>query len=79
MTEPNTEFAWLIEKASADGHPTYRAMSEMRGAEGYWTTDAYKALRFARQKDAEDVIRAYHVIGAVAVEHGWDNRWHSRS
>lgn len=73
------EFAWLIEKGSEDGRPVYRAMSEMPGAEGYWTSDPYKALRFARKKDAEDVIRAYKVTGASAVEHGWDTRWHSRS
>ena len=75
------EFAWLIEK-SGEVHysgPMYYAMSEFSGEEEYWTTDPYRAVRFARQQDADDMIRGFKIANASAVEHGWDTRWHSRS
>ena len=79
-TETKTEYAWLIETAGPHyiyldtvGH-----LNLMR-----WTSDANKAIRFARKIDAENVIiglcriepsmfkfPTYQMV--LAVEHGWD-------
>lgn len=77
----NFEFAWLIEKGEKEHYsgPLYYAMSEFAGEEEYWTTDPYKAVRFSRQQDAEDMIRGFKIANATAIEHGWDARWHSQS
>lgn len=70
-------FAWLIEKSHKDHYngPMYYAMSEFPGEGEYWTTDPYKAVRFARQQDAQDVMRGFNISLATAVEHGFDERY----
>lgn len=65
MTTTPVETAWLIElPESRNGMPLW-------WTGGGWTTDSLEAVRFARQCDAEAVIRA--VMGAVgrATEHQW--------
>ena len=72
MTE--TETGWLIEgKAEAD-QPIYIRIS---GAGIEMTLDHGQAMRFAREKDALDMIAwidledTYGALGAV--EHNWTN------
>ena len=77
--DTKTEFAWLIE---TDG-PHYIGVCSRGGTYRYeWTRDANEALRFARQKDADDAMMGLREMheelfkfpthqGAKAVEHGW--------
>ena len=78
-TTTKTEFAWLIE---TDG-PHYIYADRLGGdALVRWTRDASKAIRFAREKDADDMLDGLRRIEpklfefptlqqVKAVEHGW--------
>ena len=75
-----SEFAWLIE---TDG-PHYIAITSLGGTYRFeWTRDANKALRFAREKDADDAMMGLREMyedlfkfptlqATKPVEHGWD-------
>jgi hypothetical protein len=75
-----SEHAWVIEKSQKDHYsgPLYYAMSVELGDEEYWTTDPYKAVRFARQQDAQDVMRGFNISLAAAVEREFDERYKVR-
>ena len=66
-------FAWLIER-KINGNAAWRSMTSFKPEPG-WTHDANEAMQFARQKDAEDFMRADDgegdIYSAVAVEHGF--------
>lgn len=61
--------AWLIETKEN----TPRWLSMCGDGEFYWDTVAAEATRFARKKDAEEVIKHYGWNNAFASEHGWPN------
>lgn len=67
-----TDFAWLIETVFKTGHPGpfYYTLHESGGM-AYWTADPNEATRFARKKDAVDMIDCYNIPKCNAVEHGW--------
>jgi hypothetical protein len=77
------ETGWLIEfKQSVSVQPTWygRTDDEDSGVLGM-TTDAGKALRFARKVDAETVIEDIGWTEAFASEHMWcdySHDWHGR-
>lgn len=59
------ETGWLIEVSSAMPTPIWWM--------GYrWTRNANEAVRFARKQDAQQVIDAFQMTGAVPLEHSWD-------
>ena len=74
---PEAKTAWLIERAGQ----WYAAAPHSRWGEQQaidantwrenWTSDANKALRFARKRDAETLIRYEGWQNAVATEHIW--------
>lgn len=59
------EAGWLIETKTADGAPCYW------GGPSLWTTDHFKAIRFARKLDGERVAEDLDTEGLVVVEHMW--------
>lgn len=77
--DTKTEYAWLIE---TDG-PHYVYNDTLGGGSRFgWTKDAAKAIRFAREGDANDAMYALRETlprlfdfpthqAARAVEHGW--------
>lgn len=74
-----TETGWLIERLSppewyAGGPCTRWQWRHEIDAPDLWTTDASKALRFARKQDAETLIHFEGYIGAIATEHQWCNK-----
>lgn len=66
-----TVFAWVIEEASSPtSAPRYYTLRP--DAPHFWTYDHNDALRFARQKDADDYVAHFvQVDGARVCEHGW--------
>lgn len=73
------ETGWLIElKPSVVQTPAWFQFS----CDDDWTTDAFKAVRFARKEDAEQVIAYYGWTEAFASEHMWhsprEHDWHER-
>jgi hypothetical protein len=66
-------FAWLIER-QIGGHAAWRSMTSFKPEAG-WTHDSNEAMQFARQKDAEDFMRADDgdgdIYSATSVEHGF--------
>lgn len=62
-------FAWVIEDLASEIHePRYWS-----GRHG-WTSDAYKAVRFARKEDAESAASALVEPDQTRVrEHGWED------
>ncbi|CDX26740.1 hypothetical protein MPL3356_60528 [Mesorhizobium plurifarium] len=58
------EVCWLIEMTNNDA-PTARWWHPKEG----WVWDANKALRFARQIDAEDFAKCMYASGGKATEH----------
>lgn len=68
--------SWVIEKSQKDHYngPLYCAMSEFKGGGEYWSTDPYRAVRFARKQDAEDVMRGFNLELSFAVEYDFDDR-----
>ena len=84
MTDPapgaEPETAWLIERngqwyaaAPHSRWTTQQAIDASTWREN-WTSDANKALRFARKCDAETLIRYESLQNAVATEHVWLER-----
>lgn len=74
------EKGWLIElKPSVVSVPTWFGDDDS-GVLG-WTIDNLKAIRFARKKDAETVIRLEGFTEAFASEHMWcdySHKWETR-
>lgn len=66
------ETAWLIEmvEQSEDNKPPSPRWWHP-GPNLGWVWDANKALRFARQKDAEDYIASTPFLSGKATEHKW--------
>jgi hypothetical protein len=70
-----TETGWLLEQ-KLNGWSWWWTGTRIEGCR-IWTTDASRAVRFARKEDAErtrDVLRKYGVAGmleAIATEHMW--------
>jgi hypothetical protein len=68
-TRARTEEGWVIElAASSPAEPSYWAGSSL------WVGDHTKALRFARQQDAEQA--AFFMLDGMNIricEHGWDS------
>lgn len=57
-TRDETVFAWLIERGQPERQaPTLWWAEEEDARWGGWTTDAYKAVRFATKAEAEEQIR----------------------
>lgn len=66
MTEM-TEAGWLIEWPGGEDQPV-RWWHPERG----WSIHAHRAIRYARQEDAEAAIKAgCFVRGLIATEHRW--------
>ena len=65
-----TEFGWVIEKYSNED-PTTLLYTSVKNAKMIWTNDPYKALRFARQKDAKD-FSAMLSDSVLIGEHEWE-------
>jgi len=61
------ETGWLIETADSTRAPRWWAPQ----ADMQWTSDASKALRFARKEDAETMIEFICIDRAKATEHMW--------
>lgn len=59
--------AWLVEMIANDDAPAPRWWHPEHG----WTFDANKALRFAREQDAADYIKAQRSLHAKATSHMW--------
>ena len=69
------ETGWLIERRDPDTfRPAWlslRITSLMGSALGSWEFDSLYALRFARQCDAEEYVRANKLEGCAVTEHEW--------
>jgi len=65
-----TEFGWVVERYS-DEDPTTLLFVSVENAEIIWANDPYKALRFARKKDAEDFSTTFSDLVLIG-EHGWE-------
>lgn len=65
----NTETAWLVEMIEPDANrpPVPRWWHPEHG----WMWDANKALRFARQLDAEDYVKSTRCLNGKATEHAF--------
>lgn len=63
---PQDESGWLIELAMK-GVPHWLMVSSVRE----WTPDAIKAVRFAREEDAEAMLFFLGIEDSKATEHAW--------
>lgn len=75
--EPDTEFAWLIERGQPEGQaPTVWLDTSTQRPDWYgdWTQDANQATKFPTRESAEWHIRDARIPSARAVEHGWFGR-----
>lgn len=78
MALDKTETGWLIECIGTP-HPIWYAAGPRSRWEWQrtldtpyaWTTDASKALRFARKEDAETLIHLESFQQVIATEHAW--------
>ena len=61
------EVGWLIELADKQGVPSYHQLEY----DDDWTSDANKALRFARREDAQAYIDHIGWTEPKPVEHMW--------
>jgi hypothetical protein len=64
------ETAWLIELAPGRGTPTWWGRVDDEDILG-WTTDNQKAIRFAREQDAQAIIDDTGWNDVKATEHMW--------
>ena len=76
MSENGSQFAWVIERGDSDASaPMYFTGVDLQGGRIDWDADHLKAVRFARQRDAEMIredleenpFRPKHRV----CEHGW--------
>lgn len=58
------EVGWLIE-SKTPYYPIWWAGNNC------WTSISGSAIRFARKRDAEDIIRRYNLRDSIATEHSW--------
>lgn len=69
------ETGWLIERRDPDTYrPAWlslRVTALMGSALGSWEYDSLYALRFGRQCDAEDYVRANKLEGCTVTDHAW--------
>ena len=69
VIHPGDEIGWLVEMSEPENNksPAPRWWHPKTG----WTLDANNALRFAREKDAEDYINSQSGLSGKPAEHGW--------
>lgn len=67
---------WLIERGSNQGSPQVyiEAGTERPGARWYgkWTTDPWKARRWATEQEAEQFVDHYAIEYCAVVSHGFE-------
>lgn len=66
------EYGWVIERGdSSPASPLYWAGPLLNDFSGRWSQDHLDAIRFARKRDAENVMAHFDHLHCRACEHIW--------